>query len=248
MTRKLSALALASVIALTVFGVATATSGGNSESKGKTAAKKPLEFEAHDLYIETNDTDKDAGLQLFADAEQWRHFRLLDTHGNTMVNINTKGRVRKVGMSELFMEASEPSFDEVPLSKFKKHFPEGKYRFRGETISGRKMVGSDKLSHLIPDGPNLTFPKKSSTLDPDGFVVTWDPVRKPAGVDIVTYEVIVEQGDRMFDMVLPGDATSGTIPGEFLKAGTKTAGEVLARDKSGNQTITQFPAGLRTSG
>ena len=103
--------------------------------RGQAAAKKPLEFEAHDLYIETNDTDKDAGLQLFADGEEWRHFKLLDTNGDTMINLNTKGKVRKVGLSELFLEASEPSFDEVPLSKFKKQFPEGKYRFRGETPS-----------------------------------------------------------------------------------------------------------------
>jgi hypothetical protein len=217
----------------TIGGAVAATSGSPD---GKAAAKKPLEFEAHDLYIETNDTDKDAG------------FRLLDKNGNTMIDLNTKGKVRKVGLSELFLEASEPSFDEVPLSKFKKQFPEGKYRFRGETPSGRKMVGSDRLSHLIPDGPNLTFPAKDSTLDPDGFVVTWDPVTTPAGVDIVTYQVIVEQGKRVFSMYLPGDATSGTIPGEFLEPDTRTAGEVLARDKSGNQTITQFPAGLRTSG
>jgi hypothetical protein len=246
MARRLGVVVFAIALTATV-GAAVAATGGGSSSDGR-AAKKPLEFEAHDLYIETNDTDKDAGLQLFADAEQWRHFKLLDTNGNTMININTRGNVHKVGLSELFMEASEPSFDEVPFSKFKKQFPEGKYRFRGETVGGRKMVGSDRLSHLIPDGPNLTFPTKSSTLDPDGFVVTWDPVTKPAGVDIVTYEVIVEQGDRTFDMYLPGDATSGTISGEFLEPDTKTAGEVLARDKSGNQTITQFPAGLRTSG
>ena len=246
MIRKLGVVVFLLAVTATV-GVALAATGG-SDSKGTTAAKKPLKFEASDLYIETNSTDRDAGLQLFADAEQWKHFRLRDKNGNTMVNINTKGNVRKVGLSELFMEASEPSFDEVPLSKFKKQFPEGKYRFRGETSSGRKIVGSDRLSHLIPDGPNLTFPTKGSTLDPDGFVVTWDPVTKPAGVDIVTYEVIVEQGDRTFDMYLPGDATSGTVSGEFLKANTKTAGEVLARDKSGNQTITQFPAGLRTGG
>jgi hypothetical protein len=244
MVRKLGLVVVAAVVTATV-GVALATAGG-SDSAGKAAAKKPLEFEAHDLYIETNDTDKDAGLQLFADAEEWRRFKLLDTNGNTMVNLSTRGKVRKVGLSELFFEASEPSFDEVPFSKFKKQFPEGKYRFRGETTSGRKMVGSDRLSHLIPNGPNLTFPTKRSTLDPDGFVVTWDPVTKPNGVDIVTYEVIVEQGERAFDMYLPGDATSGTIPGEFLEPDTKTAGEVLARDKSGNQTITQFPAGLRT--
>ena len=246
MARRIGVVVCAIVVTATVGAAVAVSDGGGGE--GKAAAKKPLEFEAHDLYIETNDTDKDAGLQLFADAEQWRHFKLLDTNGDTMINIKTKGKVHKVGLSELFMEASEPSFDEVPFSKFKKQFPEGKYRFRGETTSGRKMVGSDKLSHLIPDGPNLTFPTKSSTLDPDGFVVTWDPVTKPAGVDIVTYEVIVEQGERTFDMYLPGDATSGTIPGEFLQPDKKTAGEVLARDKSGNQTITQFPAGLRTSG
>lgn len=246
MVLKLGLVVVAMAVTATV-GVALAATGG-SDSKGKPAAKEPLEFEAHDLYIETNDTDKDAGLQLFADAEEWRHFKLLDPNGNTMVNLNTKGNVRKVGLSELFFEASEPSFDAVPFSKFKKQFPEGKYRFRGETTGGRGMVGSDRLSHLIPGAPNLTFPREGSTLDPDGFVVTWDPVTKPAGVDIVTYQVIVEQGTREFSMYLPGDATSGTIPGEFLEPETKTAGEVLARDKSGNQTITQFPAGLRTSG
>lgn len=246
MARKLGVAGFLAAVTATV-GVALGATG-SSDSKGNAAAKKPLEFEAHDLYIEMNDTDKDAGLQLFADAEEWRHFKLLDPDGATMVNLTTKGNVRKVGLSELFFEATEPSFDEVPFSKFKKQFPEGKYRFRGETTSGRKMVGSDRLSHLIPDGPNLTFPQKSSTLDPEGFVVTWDPVTKPAGVDIVTYQVIVEQGNRELSMYLPGDVTSGTIPGEFLEPDTKTAGEVLARDRSGNQTITQFPAGLRTGG
>jgi hypothetical protein len=42
-------------------------------------------------------------------------------------------------------------------------------------------------------------------------------------------------------MDLPPRATSATIPGEFLKPGTETGGEVLAREKSGNQTITAFP-------
>jgi hypothetical protein len=41
---------------------------------------------------------------------------------------------------------------------------------------------------------------------------------------------------------LPPDATSATIPGAFLEPGTKTGGELLARERSGNQTITAFPA------
>ena len=244
MKRRLGVLVVLTALTATTAGAIAATRG--SDGEGNAAARKPIEFEEHNLYIETNDTDKDAGLQVFVDAEQWRHFKLLDKNGDTMVDLNTKGKVRRIGLSELFFEASEPSFDELPFSKFKQQFPEGKYRFRGETVSGRKMVGADHLTHVIPDGPNLTFPTKDSALDPDGFVVTWDPVTKPAGVDIVTYQVIVEQGKREFSMYLPGDATSGTIPGEFLEPDTKTAGEVLAREKSGNQTITQFPEGLRT--
>lgn len=245
MTRKLGLVVILTAFTASAAGAIASMSGGGS---GEATARKPIPFEEHNLYIETNDTDKDAGLQLFLDGEDWRHFKLLDTHGDVMVDLNTKGEVRRVGLTELFFEASEPSFDELPFSKFRRRFPEGRYRFRGETVEGRRMVGADRLSHLIPDGPKLTFPTQDAALDPNGFQVTWEPVTTPAGVEIVTYQVIVEQGKREFSMYLPGDATTGTIPGEFLEPDTKTAGEVLARDRSGNQTITQFPAGLRTSG
>jgi hypothetical protein len=43
-------------------------------------------------------------------------------------------------------------------------------------------------------------------------------------------------------MYLPPSATSATVPGEFLEPGTTTGGEVLAREKSGNQTITALPS------
>ena len=72
--------------------------------------------------------------------------------------------------------------------------------------------------------------------------MTWEPVTRPHGVQIVTYQVIVDQGSRELSMYLPPDATSATIPGEFLEPGAKTGGELLAREKSGNQTITAFPS------
>jgi hypothetical protein len=40
---------------------------------------------------------------------------------------------------------------------------------------------------------------------------------------------------------------SVSIPGEFLEPGTETGGEILARDQSGNQTITALPS-FSTSG
>lgn len=65
---------------------------------------------------------------------------------------------------------------------------------------------------------------------------------RPAGVKIVTYQAIVNQDDRELSMYLPPSATRATIPGEFLEPGTKTGGELLAREQSGNQTITALPS------
>jgi hypothetical protein len=244
MTRRLGAigllLTLAAVSAGAVAGCGrSATSGPSTEA----AKSKPLRFEQHELYIEYNATDGDAGLQLAADAEDWKRFTLLDTKGKVLVDVRAKGRLRRpFGLSELFLEASEPPFTKVPFRTFKKRFPHGTYRFRGVASDGRRLAGSDRLSFVVPAAPKVTFPTKGAQVDPDGFKVTWKPVTRPSGVKIVTYQVIVKQGSRELSMYLPPDATSATIPGEFLEPGTETEGELLARERSGNQTITALPS------
>ena len=234
MTRRLGIVAL--LLALVALPVAA--SGSGSPAKGK-----PLRFEQHELYIEYNATDGDAGLQLAADAEDWRRFTLLDPRGKTLIDVRAEGRLRRpFGLSELFLEASEPAFTKVPFSTFKKRFPGGRYRFRGVASDGRRLAGSDRLSFVIPAAPKVTFPTKGAQVDPDGFKVTWERVTRPAGVRIVSYQLIVDQGGRELSMYLPPDATGATIPGEFLEAGTATGGELLARERSGNQTITALPS------
>lgn len=46
---------------------------------------------------------------------------------------------------------------------------------------------------------------------------------------------------------MPSDVTSVSISGEFLEPEAETGGEILARDQSGNQTITALPS-FSTSG
>src|SRR4051794_217467 len=153
MRGKLAAVALSIAVAAGSAGaiaVATAESGPASNAAKK---RKPAEFEAHDLYIETNATDGDAGLQLFADAEDWKSFRLTDPHGKPMVDVKARGRARRFGLSELFVEASEPAFTEFPFSKFKKRFPAGPFPFRGPVADGPKAGGPERLSPPVPDGP-----------------------------------------------------------------------------------------------
>jgi hypothetical protein len=226
-------------VAVTVLAIAAAVPVALAGASGGSAAqKKPLRYAEHDLFIETNATDGDAGLQLNLDAEDWRSLTIRDPRGRAIVGMQAKGPLRPLGLTELFFEASEPSFDEVPFSRFKKRFPEGRYTFRGRTVEGRRLASSDRLSHLVPARPNVTSPADGAEVSADGFTVSWEPVTRPAGVDIATYIVTVVQGDRELNMDLPGTATSASIPGEFLEPGVRSELEVLSREKSGNQTIT----------
>ena len=241
--RKLIVVALISLGALSAGTLAALGGGSGGMLTRSPAQARPIPFEQHDLFIEYNATDGDAGLQLNLDGENWKQFTLIDPRGNVLVDLNARGRLRQPpnGLSELFFEASEPPFTRVPFSKFKKLFPEGVYGFWGRAGNGRAMVGSDRLSHLIPAAPRMTFPTEGARVDPNDFQVAWEPVTRPQGVRIVSYQVIVSQGSRELSMYLPPNVTRVTIPGEFLQPHTKTGGEVLAREKSGNQTITAFP-------
>ncbi len=244
MSRRRGAVALAIVlVAVSVGAVATAGGEGASGAAAQAGEKqKPIRYARSDLFIEYNASAGDAGLQLSLDAEDWKRFTLLDTRGRVLADVGARGRLRPFGLTELFFEASEPPFTRLPFSEFKKRFPRGRYVFRGLAVNGRRLVGSDRLSHVVPAAPRVTFPTEGARVDPNGFRVTWEPVTRPAGVRIVSYQVIVKQGGRELSMYLPSGATSATIPGEFLTPGTETEGEVLVRERSGNQTITELPS------
>jgi hypothetical protein len=253
MTRRLGAFAFLIALTAALAGAVATSSGGGgteaaagaapSEEGAPTARRKPLRYAEHDLFIETNATDRDAGLQMKLDGEDWRWLKLRDPRGSLILDLQARGRLRRSGLTELFFEAAEPSFDEVPFRVFKRRFPTGRYTFRGRTVEGRRLVGADRLSHRVPAGPKVTFPTKGAAVDPNGFTVTWEPVTTPAGVRIVRYIVVVTRGERDLSMDLPSSARSASIPAEFLKPGLKPGAEskveVLARESSGNQTITE---------
>ena len=66
-------------------------------------------------------------------------------------------------------------------------------------------------------------------------------VHQPEGIEIVSYEVIVERNNplRVLDVQnLAPTARKMYIPADFLEYDTPYTFEVLAKEKSGNQTIT----------
>jgi hypothetical protein len=204
--------------------------------------RKPMRLDEATMIVEVNATDGDAGLQVFLDGDPWRSMTISDPEGRRILNFATRGRVRKFGLTELFSESSEPPFGEFPLRKFKALFPEGKYTFSGTTVEGGKAVGRARLSHDIPDGPQIVSPAEGATVPRDNAVAAWNPVPEPGGIDVVAYRAIVERENplRVFSVDLPSSVTSVTIPEEFLEPGVEYKLEVQAIESSGNQTITEI--------
>ena len=93
---------------------------------------------------------------------------------------------------------------------------------------------------MIPAAP-VVSPKAHSVVDPKNTVISWEPVTKPEGIEIVSFQVTVERNNplRVLDVQnLSPISRKMQIPADFLEYDTPYQFEVLAKEKSGNQTIT----------
>jgi hypothetical protein len=230
-------------IAAGVAVLALAALGGTALGldQASKAASKPIRLAQATMIVEVNATDGDAGLQVFLDGEPWRSMAISDPNGRTILAVNAEGRLKGFGLTELFSESSEPLFDVFPLEKFKTLFPEGKYTFVGTTVEGERLVGKARLTHDIPDGPEIISPADGAAVTRGGAVARWEPVANPPGIDVVGYRVIVTREDplRVLSVDLPASAERMTIPPEFLESGTEYKLEVQAIEASGNQTLNE---------
>lgn len=206
-----------------------------------------ISFDEAKLFIEINDTDGDSGIQMKLDAEGWEFVDIVDPSGDQIFHVEGGGSVMQTGLTELFFESAEPGFDVLPLDEFLARFPEGTYRFEGETTEGDTLTGEATLTHNLPDAPVLVSPEQDSVQDPTDTVVEWEAVPDPEESTIVNYQVIVEQEVptlRVLEAMLPATATTLTVPPEFLSADTEYKFEVLAIEAGGNQTLSE--ASFRT--
>jgi hypothetical protein len=213
----------------------------SKDGPGADSAQRALRLDEATMIIEINATDGDAGLQVFLDGEPWTEMAVFAPNGRRILDVDARGRLNRFGLTELFSESNEPEFSELPLRRFKQRFPAGRYRFRGETVEGRRLVGSARFSHDTPAGPRISAPAPGATVPEDAVVARWSRGAQPRGVDIAGYRVIVEREDplRVFNADLPASATSVTVPAEFLEPGIEYLLEIQAIERSGNQTISE---------
>ena len=195
------------------------------------------------IFFEINDTDGDAGVQIFLDGEGWDRMQVFDPDGNKILDVRAEGSVGLQGITELFLESAEPSFEEQPLEELLALFPEGNYRFNGTTTEGVALRGMARLTHALPDAPLLVLPvEDDDSVNPANTVIEWQLAPDPPGSKIVRYQVVVEREKpslRVFTADVGPATTSVTVPPEFMEPGTAYKFEVLAIETSGNRTISE---------
>ena len=202
-------------------------------------AQDQVPFEVSHIFFEFNSSAQDLGVQVSLDGDAWKELVIVGPDGKIHLDVKGKGSVRTLGLTEFFFESDEPPFADFPPDSLLALFPEGTYHFLGVTVGGRAMVGASRLTHDIPDGPVILSPADGGLVDVSHVVISWVPVTTPAGIQIVNYQVVIEKGVRTFLVDVPAGTTQVTVSKEFLKPGTSYKFEVLAKEVSGNQTITE---------
>ncbi len=224
-------------------GVVYAGSGGS-------AAVIPLKDAK--LNIEHNATDNDTGFQGFIDSEGWKRLDVTGP-GGQVLTFEGRGTVAKLGVTELFFETVEPANADVPIDRMLANLPEGNYTIAGPAQENGKSLGRTAgtawLTHDIPAGPKLVSPAEGAEVPVRGVVARWQPVTRTITgepVTIIAYQLIIEKdvaphkhmiGKLGLSMYLPRTVTSIAVPDGFLEPGTKYKWEVLAIERSGNQTL-----------
>jgi hypothetical protein len=212
-----------------------------------------LPFKTVKLLIEHNATDEDTGFQFFADADPWRKLQVRNPAGAVVLTVAPQGRLKALGLTEMFFETNEPANAEVPIPDVLAHLPAGTYDFEGVTVDGEELDGEAVLSHRIPAAPVVTAPAGDRVRHDRDQRISWRPVTTDLDgrpVTVTHYQLIVNRLDQVpgpgfgaetLSVHVPASITAMTIPADFLLPATEYEWEVMAIAASGNQTfVTDF--------
>lgn len=248
------------VAALFAAGAGGGVMAVTSEGQGDCTATRGQadSFEAVRFFVEYNATDNDLGVQGSFDAEAYAELCVYDPNGSLILDIKPQGSLQDLMLSGVFFESREPQFSEFSFDDLASMFPEGNYTIVGVTTDGESLEGVAIFTHAIPAAPNVIAPRLAQSEDQadeaavpaGGLTIEWGEVTQTVSGDAATitgYEVTITNVDKedpngfsqpTFDVHVPPDRRSLTVSPEFLEPDTVYELEVLALEKSGNQTIT----------
>lgn len=237
---------------------ALAVAGGAPAGGPNKEQEREIPFDEARLFFELNHTDGDLGIHALVDGEEWKRLQIEDPQERLMLDVLVRGRLRRQGLTELFFESAEPTFDELSPERFFRRFPEGEYEIEGVTLSGEELEGSVELSHVMPAPPgNITINGTPAAVNCDvvplpGFssddpiVISWDAVTgshpdlgETGEVEVANYQFVLEFGDFAMSVDLPPEITEFEIPAALLELDDEFKFEIVVRADTNNQTAVE---------
>ena len=257
--RQNGRLSGATVLRTTAIVVVGLVAGSFAFAASPAGNEEAPSYSKSDVFFELNHTDGDLGIHARVDGDGWHRLAIDGPGVGRLLDVDVKGRLKMQGLTELFTESAEPSFDELPPEQFFERFPEGVYTLSGTAIDGKTLSGNARLSHVMPAPPGnlkvsgLSFPKDCDEgpvpMATKPVTITWDPVTKShpkigktGAVKVVNYEMVVarrQPTSLALSVDLPPTADSFQIPPGFiaLDSGDGFKFEIVVREASGNQTV-----------
>ncbi len=201
---------LSSALALAIWNAGPLSWAGDHDE---------IPFDEAHLFFELNNTDGDLGIHALIDGEPWKKLEIEDTKEHKILDIQVSGRLQRQGLTEIFFESAEPTFDELSPDRFFRRFREGTYEIEGTTLEGQELESETELTHVMPAPPEPTVnglpmaqqcdeeePGFDITVTEAPVVISWpavmnshpDPngggagVQPPVPVTIHNYEVVIE--------------------------------------------------------
>jgi hypothetical protein len=235
------------VVAVVLFGAAVTT-------PARQATKQT--FSEAQIYFELNDTDGDLGIHASIDGGPWTRMRIEGPGDLRLLDIISRGRLRQQGMTQLFFESAEPSFDDLDPADFFQRFPEGVYEIEARAQDGDTLEGKARLSHVLADRPrNITVnglpaaescdSKPLPSVDPP-VLIDWDPVTsshpeigESGPIKISQYQFFVERAGVKLAVDLPPSITEFEVPQAITALGKEFKYEIIARTSTGNNTAVE---------
>jgi hypothetical protein len=220
------------------------------------AAAQPAELSEAELFFELNDTDEDLGIHASIDGGPYVRLTIENPRETKIFSLKASGQLFHQGVTQLFFESAEPSFDELSPQKFFRRFPEGTYEIEAVTKAGDEIEAEAVLSHVmaapaegitvagIPAAENCDAPNLPSVSAP--VLIDWEPVTsshpevgKAGPVEIVRYQFFVEREGVKLSVDLPPTVTEFEVPGAILALGDEFKFEIIARTATGNNTAVE---------
>lgn len=176
-----------------------------------------LEFEEAEVFFELNNTDGDLGIHALVDGGPWKRLEIRDYNDREILDVWVRRRLRAQGLTEIFFESAEPTFDELTPEDFFLRFKEGTYEVGGKSLDGEELENEVDVTHLMPAPAEPTVngevmadncddedPGYNPTelVEGDPVVIAWPPItmshpdlgspRSSPDITIHNYEIVVE--------------------------------------------------------